>query len=188
MLAGAPRACQPHALQWEQFLSAPYELEVRYRRRGDRPHEIDTVKVVADTIEQPLTAAEERRHDVDLHLVHETGREILLCGPRPPGERYIRTCGGSPGLFERSLDTSGDEREGRSAFQFEWLRARAARDGAETVAGVSLARRGIRRASRQPSTHRGELGPAPAAPGGLRLPDSHHETGTHASGQLPTVG
>jgi hypothetical protein len=60
------------------------------------------VQIVADAIEKPPTAAEERRHDVDLHLVHEAGREILLCGTRSAGELDILVAGGSPRLVERA--------------------------------------------------------------------------------------
>ena len=70
--------------------SASCKLEVRYLWRNDRPREFEPVQIVADAIEQPLTAAEERRHHVDLHLVHEPGREILLCGTRSAGASAIR--------------------------------------------------------------------------------------------------
>lgn len=90
----------------DQRLSAPCELEVRYLWRGDRPHEIETVQLVADAIEQPLTAAEERRHQVDLHLVHETGRENLLWGARPAGKRYILSSG-RPARRRKTVRASG---------------------------------------------------------------------------------
>jgi hypothetical protein len=35
-----------------------YELEVRYLWRGDCPYELEPVKIVADAVEKPLTAAE----------------------------------------------------------------------------------------------------------------------------------
>jgi hypothetical protein len=70
---------------------------VRYRWRADRPHELEAVQIVTEAIEKPLTAAEERRDEVDLHLVDEAGRE--LCGTRSAGERYILTAGGSARLF-----------------------------------------------------------------------------------------
>ena len=43
--------------------SAPCELEVRDVRRGDRPYEREPVQVVADAFEQPLAAAQKRRHE-----------------------------------------------------------------------------------------------------------------------------
>src|SRR5882762_5123871 len=89
--------------------------------RGDRSYGLEPVQIVADAIEEPLTAAEKRGHQVDLHLVHQAGREILPGGMRPAGERNILAAGGSPRLFERRLDAVGDEREARSAFELEWL-------------------------------------------------------------------
>src|SRR5262245_6213219 len=102
------------------LLSAPYKLEVGYIRRGHGPHELEPMQI-ADAIEQPLTTAEERRHDADFHLVHETGREKLVCGIRTASERYVFAAGGSPCLFERRLDAAGDEREDRTAFKLERL-------------------------------------------------------------------
>src|SRR5439155_17120070 len=100
---------------------APCELEMRHLWRGDRPHELEPMQIIPDPIEQPLPAAEERRHEVDLHLVHEAGRQILLGGIRSAGERYDITVGRPPRLFERRLDALGDEREGRSAFELDWF-------------------------------------------------------------------
>jgi hypothetical protein len=36
------------------------------------------VQVIADSIEQPLSAAEQYWHEADLHLVHQICDEILL--------------------------------------------------------------------------------------------------------------
>src|SRR5258707_4986814 len=108
-------------------LSAPCELEVRYLWRGDRPHQLQPVQIVAEVVEKPLTAPEKRRHEANLHFVHQASREILLCGSRSAAERYILAAGGSARLFERSLNAVCDEGEGRSAFKREW-RARVMRE------------------------------------------------------------
>src|SRR5215510_9414901 len=84
------------------LLSAPCKLEVGYIRCGDGPHELEPMQL-DDAIEQPLTAAEERRHDADFHLVNEAGREKLLCGIRAAGQRYVFTASGPPRLFECRL-------------------------------------------------------------------------------------
>lgn len=53
------------------------------------------MEVVAHAIEEPLTAAEERRDEADLQLVHQAG-EILPGRVRSAGEGYIVTACGSP--------------------------------------------------------------------------------------------
>jgi hypothetical protein len=69
------------------------------------------VQVVADAIEQPFAAAEEGRHEVELHFVHAAGRQILPGDVRSAGQRHIFTASGSSRLFERRLDAAGDEGE-----------------------------------------------------------------------------
>src|ERR1700693_5533121 len=101
--------------------SAPGELEVCYVRGSDRPYEPEPVQVVADAVEKPLAAAEERRHQADLHLIDEVGGEVLLCRLCSAGKRYILTARRSARLFERRLDAVGDKRECCSAWKFERL-------------------------------------------------------------------
>jgi len=93
---------------------------VRHPGRGDRSHELETAQVVTHPIEQPLAAAQERRHDVELHLVDEAGRQILLRGSRSAGEGHILAAGGAPRQLQRGLDPGGDEREGRPSLELEW--------------------------------------------------------------------
>jgi hypothetical protein len=70
------------------------------------------VETGAYALEQPLTAAEQRGHEVDLHLVHEPGPEILLRDVRSTRERHILAIRGPPRLIERRLDALGDKRVG----------------------------------------------------------------------------
>lgn len=49
--------------------SAFRELEVRYVRGSDRPYQLESVQVVADAGKKPLTTAEKRRREADLHLI-----------------------------------------------------------------------------------------------------------------------
>src|SRR2546423_14181721 len=100
--------------------SASGELEVRHLWRGDRPDELELAQVVY-TVEQTLTRAEKRWHEVDLHLVHESGREIPLGGLRSAGERHILTTSRLPRLFERRLDAIRDKRERCAAFKLDRL-------------------------------------------------------------------
>ena len=66
-----------------------HELEVSHFWRRDRAYVLEPVKIVADAVEKPLTATEERRHEADVHLVYEPGHEILLRGTRASGKRYV---------------------------------------------------------------------------------------------------
>src|SRR5712691_5828399 len=101
--------------------SAPGELEVHDVWRGNRSDELEPLEIVADAVKQPLAAGEERRHQADLHFVHEPGREILPRRVRSTGERYILASGGPPRLLERGGGAAGDERERRAAFELERL-------------------------------------------------------------------
>src|SRR5262245_29160433 len=104
-----------------RIFSSLYKLEVRHIRRGHRPNEFEAAQIVPDTVEQPGAAAEERRHEIDLHLVHEAGGEILLRRARAAGEGYIFTTCGAYRKFQGCLYSLGDEGEGRSSFKFEWF-------------------------------------------------------------------
>jgi hypothetical protein len=46
---------------------------------------------VVDVVEQALAPAEQRRHQVKLHLVDQTGVQVLLRGPRTTRQRDILT-------------------------------------------------------------------------------------------------
>jgi hypothetical protein len=51
-------------------------LDVRDRRRGDHADRFE--RGVADVLEQPLPGPEEDRDDVEVELVEQPGREVLL--------------------------------------------------------------------------------------------------------------
>ena len=80
---------------------------------GDGPHELEPVQVVAEPLEQPLPAPEQRRDEVDLHLVHRARRQILL--RIPPIPRGLSTLWLGPAtkpssdieILKRSFDMSG---------------------------------------------------------------------------------
>ena len=76
-----------------------YELEVYHFGRGNRPHHLESEQV-SDTIKQTFPTAEKNRHKVYIHLIDESGREILLGGVSSSGERHILTVGGLSGLVE----------------------------------------------------------------------------------------
>src|SRR6266542_518394 len=99
-ISGTPVSLVPcDAWRDEPHSSAFCELEVRHLWRGDCSHEFEAVQVVADAVEQSLSAAEERRREIDFHLIHEAGGEILLRGVRASGEGYVFTAGGAHRQF-----------------------------------------------------------------------------------------
>ena len=77
-------------------LAALCELEVRHLGRDNRAHQFKAVQLVADAVEQPLAAAEQRRRQIDLHLVHQPGGEVLLRGTRSAGQRDVLAARGAP--------------------------------------------------------------------------------------------
>src|SRR5919106_6567842 len=98
-----------------------FELDVNHLRRRDRPNELEAVQIVANAVEEPLPASKEDRCEIDLHLVDEPGREVLLRHLRATGQLYVLPSGRSSRLIERVLDTGGDERERVVALKLQWL-------------------------------------------------------------------
>jgi hypothetical protein len=70
---------------------------------GDRSHKREAVKMVARIVKQPLTTSEQRWHEINLHLVHEPGFEMLLSDPRTTFQRHILVAGDLPSLIDRLL-------------------------------------------------------------------------------------
>lgn len=95
---------------------------MRHIRRRNRPHEVETSEV-SDAFEQSLAAAEKDRHQVNLHLVDQTGAQVLPGGARPARERHIRSARDLSRQLERRRDALGYKPEGRSALERErWAR------------------------------------------------------------------
>jgi len=77
-----PLGSKPRVVQWNHSIPISWDrlpfqrlANLRcYLWRGDRPHEFGPVQIVAYAIEQPLTAGEQRRHEVDLHLIQSGPR------------------------------------------------------------------------------------------------------------------
>ena len=71
-------------------------------------------------VEQPLAAPEQRRHQIDLHLVDETRREVLLRGVRAAGERDVLSLAAATrALRSAAFDAVGHERERGAAIERE---------------------------------------------------------------------
>src|SRR5690606_23394407 len=96
-----------------------YKLEVDYIRGGDGADELETVQVVANAFEEPLSAAEQDGHEADLHFADQAGCQVLACDPGSSGQGDVFAVGGQPRLLERGLDSVGDEVKGRSSFHLE---------------------------------------------------------------------
>ena len=62
------------------------EFEMNDPRRGNSVHQRQSVQIIAQAREEPLAAAKQHRHQVELHLVHQAGRQILLGGLRAPAK------------------------------------------------------------------------------------------------------
>ena len=86
---------------------------VRDGRRGDH---LDLLqRRVADVDQQPLAGTEHDRGDVQVHLVEQPGRQVLLHGLRAAGDATFCPPGRRPGLLQRGFDAVGDEGEGGAA-------------------------------------------------------------------------
>lgn len=94
-----------------------------YRRQAARAGKIwrELGALVADAVEEALPTSKQDRHHVELHLVDEPCREILLGRVRATAQMHVLTPGRSPRLIERVLDTGGDERECGTTLELQRL-------------------------------------------------------------------
>jgi hypothetical protein len=56
---------------------------------------------IADVLEQSLAGAEDRRNDVEVELVEDPGREVLLHGTGAACDLHILIAGCGSSLFQR---------------------------------------------------------------------------------------
>lgn len=87
-------------------------LHVRDGRRVDHLHRLELR--VADPLEQPLARREDHRDDVQVQLVEQVRREVLLHGARAAGDRDVLAAGGRTRSLERRVDAIGDSPSGWS--------------------------------------------------------------------------
>ena len=66
---------------------------------------------VPEVVEEPGTAAEQHRHDVELELVQQPRCQVLPTDVTAAPERHVLAVGRLPCPFERGLDPVGDEVE-----------------------------------------------------------------------------
>src|SRR5579859_5705192 len=73
------------------------------------------MRAAVETVEEPLAAAEQDRHDYKVHFVDQAGAEVLLNGGRAAAEPHVPAVRGSVCLLQRGLDAIGYEMERRAA-------------------------------------------------------------------------
>src|SRR3954470_5921016 len=95
-------------------------------RSGDGAHQPEIAEI-AHSLEQLLPRAEKDGGERYLHLVYQTGLEVLLGNVRSPRKRHILPFGGSARLLQRGLDAIADKGEDVPVFQGE-RRARVVRE------------------------------------------------------------
>src|SRR3954470_23931148 len=95
-------------------------------RSGDRAHQPEIAEI-AHALEQPLPGAEKDGGERYLHLVDQTGLEVLLGNVRSARKRHILSFRASARLLQRGLDAIADEGEDVPVFQGE-RRARVMRE------------------------------------------------------------
>ena len=87
-------------------------LEVRDPGRLDRA-ELLELELRADAGEEARASAQEDRRDVQLQLVDQTGRQVLVDDVGAAADEDVLVAGGLPRSLQGGLDPIGDEREGR---------------------------------------------------------------------------
>ena len=85
-------------------LSEDAILEVLDLRTVDRADGFESDAAAMDVVEKPGASAQQARHDVNLHLVEQIGREVLLNDIGTAAERHILAVGCLPLLGQRGLD------------------------------------------------------------------------------------
>jgi hypothetical protein len=94
---------------------------VRDARPRDRAHRLELHFASIEIVEEAFAATKQKRDDVNLHLVNEAGREILLEDLGATAERHILAIGCLACLLESRLDAVGDEKECRASLHGQRL-------------------------------------------------------------------
>src|SRR5215204_4022549 len=97
------------------FLLFESVREVRHPGRVDNPRLFQLNGLCLDVVEQPHALAQQHWGEVDLHLVHEPGLEVLPDGVRTASDPDVFLARCRPSFLQGALDAVGDEGEGRPA-------------------------------------------------------------------------
>jgi hypothetical protein len=89
---------------------------VRDTRRLDSSDLLELDLRSAKVVEEASAAAEQHGNDVELELVEEPRRQVLIDDLSAAPEHDVLAAGGFPRPFERGLDPVGDEVERRAPF------------------------------------------------------------------------
>src|SRR5918992_975544 len=84
-------------------------LEVGDAGRLDGPDLLELHLRVPEVVEEASTVAEHHRNDVELEYVQQSRCQVLLSDLGAAPEHHVLAAGGLPCLFERGLDSVGDE-------------------------------------------------------------------------------
>src|SRR5829696_5640611 len=87
-------------------------LEVRDPRRLDCA-ELLELQIRSYSVEEARASAQEDRRDVQLQLVDQTGRQVLVDDVGAAADEDVLLAGGLPRLLQGRLDSIGDKGEGR---------------------------------------------------------------------------
>ncbi len=89
---------------------------MRHDGRLDHARALHLDFVGTEIVEQADTAAEQKRREMDLQLVDQSGPQELLNGVRTAANRDVLVTGGRLRLINCRLNALGDEGEGCSPF------------------------------------------------------------------------
>jgi hypothetical protein len=84
-------------------------LEVGDAGRLDGPYLLELHLRVPEVVEEAGTVAEHHRNDVELKFVQQSRCQVLLSDVGSAPKHDVFAAGGLPCLFERGLDSVGDE-------------------------------------------------------------------------------
>src|SRR3954451_5321284 len=96
-------------------------LDVRDAGRPDGPNLLELDIAAAEVVEEASAAPEEQRDDVQLELVEEPRREVLVDDLRAAPEPHVLAARGLLRLLKRPLDPVGDEVESGAPLHLDRL-------------------------------------------------------------------
>ena len=97
------------------------ETGVNRRIRSARTHTLISIRAVAGLIEVSLTRTEQDRHVGQMHLVYQSGPEVLPDCRRAAGDQDVLITSCLESAVECALDSVGDEVERRAPFLYHGL-------------------------------------------------------------------
>src|SRR5216110_2425193 len=140
-------------------------LEVGDAGRLDGPDLLELHVRVPEVVEETSTVAEQHRGDVELELVQQPRRQVLLDGLRAAPEPHVLAARGVLGPLQRALAPLGDEVERGPSVHLQWIALVVGEDEHVVVVGRVVS----------PPSLPLPLSPVPATRGAEHVPA--HQTG-----------